>query len=641
MKHVVIGTAGHIDHGKTSLVLALTGIDCDRLPEERERGITIDLGFAYLSPNPELSFGIVDVPGHERFVKNMVAGTGGMDLVILVIAADEGVMPQTREHLDICRLLGVPRGVVALTKVDAVDAEWLALVREDVRSFVQGSFLDGAPMLEVSVVDGRGLDALRAALVEAAKEATPRPEGGAPRLPIDRVFALDGFGTVVTGTLLSGALHAGELVESVPGGVRAKIRGLHAYGHDVAVARAGMRTAVNLQGTERSALRRGDVLTTAGSLEASARLDTDVTYLPHSKRALSQRARLLCHLGTAQSMATLVLLDREELKPGDTAPVQLHLEQPIAAFPGDHFILRGFEALAQHGRTAGGGVVLDAHAPRHRRKELARTLHELGILRRGTAAERVELWLLRADHHGLTPAELARRLPFSARELERALTELLSQKRALRFDRERGATVHAGVAARLREQVVHLVNTFHASHPDRSGMPREELRTRVDPALDPKLFALLLGELSAQLTCEEDRVRAPRHAAALAPAQTALEARVRARLDDAGLQAPSPRELATQLGAAQDELARVLQFLAKQGAIIRVTDELYVGRAAMDELRQAVIAHLTAHGELTTQSFKELTGLSRKYVIPLQEHFDLMRVTLRVGDKRILRAGAH
>jgi selenocysteine-specific elongation factor len=638
MRHVVIGTAGHIDHGKTTLVKSLTGIDCDRLPEEQERGITIDLGFAYLSPTPDLRFGIVDVPGHERFMKNMVAGTGGIDLVLLVIAADEGVMPQTREHLDVCQLLGIRHGFVVLTKADLAAPDWLALVREDIREFVAGSFLEGAPVVAFSALDGRGLEEVQSTLLRLTRELPVRSEGGAPRLPVDRVFTLSGFGTVVTGTLLSGKIRTGDTLEAVPGAVRSRVRGLHAYGAEIAEARAGMRTAVNLQGVERSAIGRGSVLTAIDALRASSLVDVDLTYLRHTHRPLETRSQALFHIGTAHALCTIVLLDRAELQPGETAPAQLRLDRAIAAMPGDRFILRGFETQEHYGRTLGGGVVLDAHAPRHRQRDDS-ILAALSALRSGTPAEKVETLLSRAGHEGLDPAEISLRLPFSAKEIERAFSDLLSRGRAVRFDRERGTVVHAEVAKALAAKILEIVAAHHAEHPERPGIPKEELRTRVARGLDPKLFHLLLAQLEKEIVAAEDIVRLPSHRPALAGGARALEESVRGAYRKAGLTPPWPKELAAELGVSEPEVQNVVQFHASRGDLVRVAQDLYFDKEALQGLRERLIAHLTRAGEITTQELKEMTGLTRKYLIALQEHFDAAKVTLRVGDKRVLRKG--
>ncbi|MBI4391738.1 MAG: selenocysteine-specific translation elongation factor, partial [candidate division NC10 bacterium] len=364
MKHIIVGTAGHIDHGKTSLVKALTGIDTDRLKEEKERGISIELGFAHLTLPDGLRLGIVDVPGHERFVKTMLAGVGGIDLVILVIAADEGIMPQTREHLHICRLLQIPRGLVALTKRDLVDADWLELVAEEVRTFLKGTFLEGAPVLPVSATTGEGLDALKAALAALAAEAEPKRVEGIFRLPIDRVFTMKGFGTVITGTLLAGSLKVGDEVVVLPEGLRSRVRRLQVHGETVEQAFAGQRTAVNLPGIEVSAIARGSLLCLPGTLRPSTAMDATLTLLEDAPRPLKNRGRIRFHLGTSELLARAVLLDREELPPGQSAYVHLRLESPGAALPQDRFVIRSYRPAV----TVGGGMILDPAPPQRRRK---------------------------------------------------------------------------------------------------------------------------------------------------------------------------------------------------------------------------------------------------------------------------------
>ncbi|HEU5055507.1 MAG TPA: selenocysteine-specific translation elongation factor, partial [Kofleriaceae bacterium] len=403
---IVIGTAGHIDHGKTALVRALTGIDTDRLKEEKERGITIELGFAHLDLG-DRRFGVVDVPGHERFIKSMVAGAGGLDLVCLVIAADEGIMPQTREHLDICQLLGVKRGVVALSKCDLVDADWLALVQEEVRDTLRGSFLDGAAILPVSAKTGAGLDDLRAELVRLCGEIPARSAEGTFRLPLDRVFTIHGFGTVVTGTILGGTIRVGDPVIVHPRGLEAKVRGVEVHGAAEGSARAGMRCALNLSGIGKQDLARGDVIAAPGAVAPSHLIDARFRYLKTSRGPLGRRTRVLVHHTTAQVQATLVLIDRDQLAPGEEGLVQLHLDlaEPLAALPGDHFIARGFVLQEHYGTTLGGGEVIRVHAPKLRRASEQATLVVQAMARAGSA-ERVALEVRGAGPAGLTLDEL-------------------------------------------------------------------------------------------------------------------------------------------------------------------------------------------------------------------------------------------
>ena len=412
-RHVVVGTAGHIDHGKTSLVKALTGIDTDRLPEEKARGITIDLGFAFLEEPDGLTIEIVDVPGHERFVRNMLAGVGGIDLAMLVIAADEGVMPQTREHLAICSLLHIKTGLVALTKADLVEADWLELVKDDVAGLVRGTFLEGSPMLGVSAKTGEGLDELRAALRALAAAVPARAADQLPRLPIDRVFTVKGFGTVITGTLMTGRFAVDDRVEVYPRGVQAKIRGLQTHGHPVPEARAGQRTAMNLQGLERAAVARGDVVGPPGALVASVLVDGTLELLPDAPRPLKSRDRIRFHAGTSEIMARVLLLDRAELSPGERAFARFRMEASLVALPGDRFVVRSYSPIV----TIGGGTVLDIAPPRFRRKGGALADH-LRLLETAPPAQVVEEHLRQAGAAGLRAADLRARTPFGPERLQ-------------------------------------------------------------------------------------------------------------------------------------------------------------------------------------------------------------------------------
>jgi len=640
----VVGTAGHIDHGKTTLVRALTGIDTDRLKEEKERGITIELGFAHLALPTGETVGVVDVPGHERFVRTMVAGAVGIDLVVLVVAADEGVMPQTREHLDICGLLGITRGVVALTKSDLVDGELRELAVADVADTLRGTFLEGAPILPVSAKSGEGLDALKSAIAAGLREVPGKDPEALARLPIDRVFSMKGFGTVVTGTLWAGRIKPGDdlvALPLLPGGAAGKVRGVQVHGASVDEARAGNRTAINLT-TGKEQLARGQVLVRPGELEAGRLVDVRLNYLATSKRALKRRARLLVHAGTAQTLATLSLLDTHELEPGQSGLAQLSLDEPMVLLPGDRFILRGFAMQRHHGTTVGGGTVLRTLGARIRRG----TPEALSILRdneRALAAHdveaRVRLEVARAGEAGIARAALQMRLPFSPRTVDAALAKLSGSRAILRYDKERGAVVGEAALAALKERAVAAVAAFHAAQPLLPGMPREELRAKVSGEV--KLLHLVVESLAADgaLVADRETVRVPAHDPARQKAQAGLAPlaeRTLALYAEAALQPPRPVEAAASLSADPRELGSVVDLLVRGGSLVRMKD-LVFHTAAVDALRDKLVAHLKAHAQITPQEWKELVGASRKFAIPLAEHFDNEKLTMRVGEVRKLR----
>jgi len=645
MSRIVIGTAGHIDHGKTALVRALTGIDTDRLAEEKRRGITIELGFAHLALEGGTVAGVVDVPGHERFVRAMAAGAGGIDLVVLVVAADEGVMPQTREHLDICRLLGVPRGLVALTKSDLLPelgAEWLPLLEAEVRAAAEGTFLEGCPIVPCSARTGDGLDALRAALGALAREVPERSADGPLFLPVDRAFSLRGFGTVITGTLLSGTIAEGDhaaLVPASPGVGELRVRTVQVHGKPEPRALAGQRTAVNLPGLEAAAVSRGQALCRPGELPQSRLLDVQLQLLAAAPRPVRHRARLLLHVGTAQAEAAVALLDRAELAPGGTCFAQLRLDAPVAALPGQRFILRGFAAIEGRGRTVAGGRVL-AIAARRRRRLRPEELDQLEVLSSGVPDARVAATLAMAGPAGLPAAALVGRTALSPRALEASLERLGARGEALLFDKDRRAWVAGEVARALAERLRKALAAFHQAKPVASGMGKEELRGRLPPVVDPRLFQRLLSQLAekGELTAEGDLVRARGHtAAATGSGAAALKSKVAEALRRGGLTPPWLAELPALVGASQAEVAAVLKLLLAEGTAVRTAPELWFDAAAVAGLQGKLVAHLRAHGGITTQEFKDLVGATRKHVIPLAEYFDREKVTLRVGEKRVLR----
>jgi len=645
---VVLGTAGHVDHGKTALVKALTGVDTDRLREEQRRGITIELGFAHLALPDGTVAGVVDVPGHERFVRAMVAGAGGLDLVVLVVAADEGVMPQTREHLDICRLLGVPRGLIAVTKSDLLPElgpDWLPLLEEELRAAVKGTFLEGSPIVPCSARTGEGLPALLDAIGVVAAAAPPRPADGPLLLPIDRAFSLKGFGTVVTGTILSGAVGEAEAVSLVPPspGVEAlRVRSVQVHGQGVARALAGQRTAVNLPGVEPAAIRRGQALAHAGVVPASSLLDVEVTLLAAAPKPLKHRSRLLLHVGTAQVPAVVALLDRDELAPGATALVQIRLGEPVATLPGQRFILRGSAALEGRGRTLAGGRVLAVGSPRRRRGR-PESLAQLRQLSQGDVEARVLTALELAGPAGIAAEPLAGATGLGAKPLQGALERLSTKGEAILFDRDHRGWVAGPVARALEARLLAAVDAFHAAHPLAAGIGRETLRAGLPPVVDPRLFQRLLARLGerGELVSEGDHVRRRAHAAGAKGAGGALKDEVARALAAGGLTPPWVADLPAQVKASEGDVGAVLKLLAAEGRVVRTSPELYFDASAVGALRERLVAFLRARREISTQEFKELVGASRKYAIPLAEYFDRERVTLRVGEKRLLRGDGH
>ncbi len=630
-RHVVVGTAGHIDHGKTSLVKALTGIDTDRLPEEKARGITIDLGFAFLEEPEGLIIEIVDVPGHERFVKNMLAGVGGIDLALLVIAADEGVMPQTREHLAICSLLHIRAGLVALTKVDMVESDWLELVNDDVSRLVRGTFLESAPVLPVSSKTGQGLGELQAALGAAAAMVPGRATDQLARLPIDRVFTIKGFGTVVTGTLRAGQVRVDDRVEVFPGGAQAKIRGLQVHGRSVEQAVAGQRTAVNLQGLERAAIDRGDVLGLAGSLVASSLVDGSLELLEDAPRPLKSRDRIRFHTGTAEVMARVLLLDRAELAPGESAFVRVRLEQPVVAMPGDRFVVRSYSPVV----TIGGGTLLDIAPPRVRRKAPALVAH-LELLASGSDEAVVEEHARQAGVAGTRMASLSGRVGVGPARLRAMLDGLQREGRLLVVDRD--WYLHPESLARLRSLVVSALEQFHRANPLRPGMSREELRGRAGAA-DEKVFAYLLGALQTEgvLVVERDKVRLAAHEIRLSAAQQRALEQVEQDFLKAGAAPPSPEEALGRAGLPGGEEHELFQVLLDGRRLVRVKESLFFHAAALEAIQEKLVTLLKERKDIGPADIKDLLGISRKYAIPLLEYFDGRRVTARVGERRVLR----
>lgn len=635
---VTMGTAGHIDHGKTSLVRALTGIDCDRLEEEKRRGITIELGFASIDLAGGANLSIVDVPGHERFVKNMVAGASGVDFVMLVIAADEGVMPQTREHLEICSLLGIKHGFVALTKVDMVDEDWLELATEDVANFLEGTFLEGAPILPVSATTGQGLDALRAHLASLEKELRPERRSDLFRLPVDRVFTLKGHGTVVTGTMISGSVKIGDNVVLYPSGTASKVRSLQSHGGAVEIAPAGRRTAVNLLGVDVDDITRGDVLAHEGHLFPTMRWTVQLTALSSMSTALKHRTEVHFHHGAREVLARLHFLDREKLQAGETALCQIRFNEPMVGVFGDRCVIRSFSPL----RTVAGGVLIDPTGLELRKKDksLAQKLETLAALSDQDEIELTFSQIMLSGLCGVSFKPLAILTNLDTKRLEKSLQALGAKGRVFCFDKEDRAYVTADHVQILLDGCLNHAADFHKKEPLKTGMARGVLASGWGKDLPPKLIHFIVERLLKQgaLVTDGDVLRLPNHRVSMASDQAGLRAKLLATYSEAGMTPPNLKDVLEPLSLDFKEAAPVLKLMQEANELVRVKDGLYFHTAAMDEIKSRVTVWFNTHDDLDPAGFKELSGgLSRKYIIPLLEFCDRERITVRVGDKRQLR----
>jgi selenocysteine-specific elongation factor len=633
MKHLILGTAGHIDHGKTSLVKALTGIDTDRLKEEKERGITIELGFAHMELPGDIRFGIVDVPGHERFVRAMVAGVGGMDLVMLVIAADEGVMPQTREHLEICQLLGVRKGLVALTKCDMVDKEWLELVVEEVREYLNCSFLEGAPIIPVSAKTAAGLEELKAGLASQAAEVAEKSAEGPFRLPVDRVFTIAGFGTVVTGTLLSGEIKTGDEVEILPAALPSRVRSVQSHGLMAEHGCAGQRLAVNLQGVELGEIMRGEVVVPRGAFRTTRAVDARFVYLSSASRELKHRSTLRLHSATYEVPAQVILLDRDTLEPGGSAFVQLRLKHPVLLLPGDHFIVRSYSPQI----TVGGGVVLDPAPPRRRRSEQA--LELLRALGNGEDAEKIRLLAQESLLSGVTAEELITRSGLSIKRSEASLACLLSQGLLVQMVREPRIFLAKEQFAGLKAQLLAGLEGYLRENTLKEGIGKEELKSHIPKRSDNRFFGPLLAALEKEgkALVDRDLVRIPGREAGDDAGGADLLAALESAIREGGIEPPTLKELAERLGRSEKELLEHLKPLLRSNRAVKVKSDIFYAPEPLARIRDLLVRHLEAKGEVTPAEFREITGLSRKFMIPLLEFFDQEKLTIRVGERRLAR----
>ena len=632
---VIMGTAGHIDHGKTSLVRALTGIDCDRLGEEKRRGITIELGFAHADLPDGTRMGIVDMPGHERFVRTMVAGASGIDFVLLVIAADEGVMPQTREHLEICTLLGVKHGLVALTKTDMVDGEMLELARADVADFLKGTFLDGAPIFPVSSMTGEGMDALRAAIVEQSRRQ-PRRRSDLFRLPVDRVFSLKGHGTVVTGTLVSGSAKTGDEIELLPGGKKSHVRSIQNHGQSVEQAEAGHRISLNLHGLSVEDISRGDVVTHVGAMRESKRWIVELTCLESSPRGLRHRKEVHFHHSARELSARLYFYDRERLEPGQTALVEVHFSEPVAGVFADRCIVRSFSPL----RTVAGGSVLYPLDSAPRRSKIGSDMQKrLLALPETDDAGRIAVQLELAGRLGAPLAELSLLTDIAAKSLEKQLQSMSGRGLAFCWDKETKSWISAAALETLSARALDAVESFHKKNPLQPGMAKGVVLAGMGRDVPSRLAHHVLEKLlrGGRLAVDGDILRLPGHKVSLADDQQALREALLKAHRATPLVPPNHTELFAELGITPKQAQPIFKLLTSDGSLVKIKEDLYFLGDIMEELRAKVRAWFDDHEEISPGDFRDITTISRKNGVALLEHFDKEQITMRVGDRRVLR----
>jgi selenocysteine-specific elongation factor len=637
MPSLIVGTAGHIDHGKSALVRALTGTDPDRLPEEKRRGITIDLGFADLELD-DFRFGFVDVPGHERFIKNMLAGAHGIDVLALVIAADEGVMPQTREHFDICRLLGVRNGLVVITKSDLVEEEMLSLVADEARELVAGSFLENAPIVAVSSKTRAGLDELKSQLIEIGRNVPARSSDFVTRLPIDRAFSMKGFGAVVTGTLVSGTISEGEELELLPPRINVRVRGLQVHGNAVAKALAGQRTAVNLGGIDTAQIERGMVLAPPGRLRPTQIIDVWIDVLPSAARGVRSRSRVRLHIGATEVLGRVRILDEPaEISAGRGGLAQLRLEAPIVALHADRFILRSYSPP----QTIAGGMVIDPFASKHRGKEMAQTRQLLRLLMNDDRATKFTGFVRTSGERGVSRVGIGAATGWNDQVLAKTASGAQNDRSVI----EAGGVYLASESFdRLSRAVLDELERHHKREPLARGMLRETLREKVFAHSLPELFSAVIASLetSGAVVSEKDVIRSVSHTVGLSEQDAQLSSRIEQLYRVAGVEAPSLEDVMTRAGvtvAQRGQARKIMQLLVDSRKLVRVQNEMFMHADVVDDLKIKLRAHGAQHEPerlIDVSAFKELAGVSRKYAIPLLEYFDREQVTRRAGDKRVI-----
>jgi len=634
VKQIIVGTAGHVDHGKTSLVKALTGVETDRLKEEKERGITIELGFASLNLGNDINIGIVDMPGHEKFVKNMVAGSSGIDLVVMTIAADEGVMPQTREHMEICSLLGVEHGLIALTKTDLVDNDLMELALEDINDFVEGTFLEDARIVPLSSVTGEGLDEFLKTLEKVCNKVPERSFSSIFRLPVDRVFSMKGFGTVITGTLISGKVDVSENIVVYPSMIESKVRGIQVHGKSVTTVESGTRTAINFQGLDRESVNRGDILSSPDTLILSYMIDTDFMYLHSNPKPIKARTKVRFHSGTSEILGTLVLLDREELQPGEKACVQIRLDSPVCCLKNDKYVVRSYSPI----RTIGGGRVLNPVAKKHKLFD-KNIVSGLEILLKDDLEKDISFFIEQALFSGISFKDLRVMTNARDKKLSSAIQKMLAKKEIVQTNKERQIYVAGSLFEKFSSTLMEKLKKYHGANPLKDGMPTEELKSKFEYYNKNKLFNIVLNNLlkSEAIVQNKNMIKLSDHEVALEVDQHEVKDKILDIYKKAGLTPPFFRTICQDLKLDKKNGMDVLHMLINDRDIVKTKDDLYFDKSAMDRLQVELVEFIQNAGDITTPQFKEMTGISRKFVIPLIEYFDSINLTIRVGDTRQLR----
>ena len=633
MPHIIVGTAGHIDHGKTALVKALTGIDADRLKEEKERGITIDIGFAHLALDANTRIGFIDVPGHERFIKNMLAGVGGIDLVMLVIAADESIMPQTREHLDICSLLHIKQGFTVLTKIDKVEPDMADVVEIEVRELLKGTFLEKSPILRVSSYSRQGIPQVIDTLRDFAGKVGPKDADDVFRLPVDRCFTMKGFGTVVTGTLIAGRVEKEQEIEILPIQRTARVRGIQVHGSASREALAGQRTALNLQGIDVSDIVRGMVLTVPGRFKPTSMFNCHLELLSSVSRPIEVRKRIRFHIGTAELMGYVVLLGQRRLEPGQSGFVQIRLEEPTFALPGDRFIIRQYSPMV----TIGGGKILDWDPAKHRRTDPA-VIERLRVFRDGSVDEQLLTVIEEAGLKTIELSELSARRGLVPVRVRERLAGLVKSGRVRLLTENPVVIVGAKAFNEAAEATAAAVQRFHEANPLAPGIGREELKARLFGDASNLLFQAILDKLVSdkKIVLAHELIHAFGQRVTLKAEEEKMRDQLTARFQSLGLQVPTPDDLINSLKLNRETARKLIQLMLKENALVKVTEDMLIHRTAMDKLIADVKALKSKNPKIGVSEFKDLTGVSRKFAIPLLEYLDRQRITRRVGDQRMI-----